>query len=94
MCEAFGGWIKIDIVTGSPIDSQMVDQGGTKGCLHNLQRSKQLCGVKVGNAHTLPAPAGPMTIVPNLLLSKLGGEDDKISLYHIKYVVLMCMLNI
>ena len=46
---------------------QMLDQGGTEGRLLGSVNALFESEAE-GKAHTLPAPAGPITRVPNLLI--------------------------
>jgi hypothetical protein len=70
--EVVGGRVEVDVEAGAPAVLQMLDQGGAEGRLAPpppplALRARGFVGR--GRAkRTLPAPAGPSTIVPNLLI--------------------------
>ena len=67
--EVLGGGIEVDVEAWAFDDAEMFDEGEAEGCLGLYMSVWRLLSREIpGESHTLPAPAGPMTKVPNLLM--------------------------
>jgi hypothetical protein len=94
--EGLGGRVEVDVEGGAAVELEVGDEGRAEGGLGDRQISSVSAGAHERNKTvywvadlTLPAPAGPMTMAPNLLM--MGDHEATLmpelaakncSLYH------------
>jgi hypothetical protein len=78
MLEGLGGGVKVDVVCGPSVELKMRDEGRAEGGLRrmNCQRSVLITSFHPSWPLTFPAPAGPITMTPNLLISSSSTVPD------------------
>lgn len=85
MVKGLGGWVEVHVEAGAAIELQVGYEGRAEGGLRRSRQKSCTTGdmLNVGRdacreaRRTLPAPAGPMTMTPNLLILVLSGRGPR-----------------